>query len=96
MGLLDMYNGLDLIQTKIFIKITCITYIECISAKHLVSWMKNFNVPTGRLTPLPGQESFMQSFMTATGDPDSKEQDKLSKAMGFGSCLGIRELIYVL
>ncbi len=61
MGLLDMYNGLDVIQTKDFIKITCTTYIERIPTKHLASWMKNFDVPTGYPTPLPGQESFMQS-----------------------------------
>jgi hypothetical protein len=96
MGLLDMYNGLGVIQTKDFIKITCTMYIEHTFAKHLTSWMKNFGVPTGRPTPLPGQESFMRSFLTATGDPDPKEQDKLSKAMGFGYCLGIGELIYAL
>jgi hypothetical protein len=96
MGLLDMYNGLDVIQTKDFIKITCTTYIECISAKHLASWMKNFDVPTGRPTLLPGEESFMRSFLTATVDPNPKEQDRLSKAMVFGYCLGIKELIYSL
>jgi hypothetical protein len=57
MGLLDIYNGLDILQTKDFIKITCTTYIECISTKHLASWMKNFNAPTGRPTPLPGRET---------------------------------------
>ncbi len=51
--------------------------------------MKNFDAPTGRPTPLPGRESFMGSFLTATGDPDPKEQDRLSKAMGFGFHLGI-------
>ncbi len=37
MGLLDMCNGLNAIQTKDFIKIICTTNIECISAKHLTS-----------------------------------------------------------
>jgi hypothetical protein len=59
-------------------------YIECISAKHLASWMKNFDVPTGHPTPLPARESFIRSFLTATGDPDPKEQGRLSKVMGFG------------
>jgi hypothetical protein len=56
--------------------------------------MKTFDVPTGLPTPLPGQESFMRSFLTATGDPDPKKQDILSKAMGFGYRSGIGELIY--
>jgi hypothetical protein len=81
MGLLDMCNELHVLQTKDFIKITCTTYIECISIKHLTSWMKNFYVPTGHPTPLLGQESFMWSFLTAIGDPDQKAQDRLSKAI---------------
>jgi hypothetical protein len=51
MGLLDMYNGLDVMQTKGFIKITCTTYIECISAKHLASWMKNLMFQLAVLHP---------------------------------------------
>ncbi len=54
MGLLDLYNGLDVIQTRDYIKINCSTYIKQISEKYLASWMRNFVVPIGRLTPLPG------------------------------------------
>ncbi len=34
---------------------------------------EEFDVPTGRPTPLLGRESFMQSFLTATGDHNPKE-----------------------
>ena len=63
MGLLDLYNGLDVIQTRDYIKINCCTYIERICEKHLANWMHNFNVPTGRPIPLPGRESFMKTFL---------------------------------
>ncbi len=73
MGLHDLYNGLEVIQTRDYIKITCSTYIERISEKHLASWMRNFVVPTGWPTPLPGWDSFIKTFLSTTGDPDPKQ-----------------------
>jgi hypothetical protein len=52
--------------------------------------MKNFNVPTGRPTPLPGRESFIKIFLSAIGDPDHVHQDKLAKDMG---ALGINPVL---
>jgi hypothetical protein len=93
MGQLDLYNGLDVIQTCDYVKINCSTYLDKISLKHLSTWMKNFNVPTGRPTPLPGRELFIKTFLLAIGDPDHAHQDKLAKDMGFGYRSGIGELI---
>ncbi len=84
MGLLDLYNGLDIIQTHGYVKINCFTYLGKISLTHLSTWMKNFDIPTGRPTPLPGQKSFIKTFLSAIGDPDHVHQDKLAKYMGFG------------
>jgi hypothetical protein len=58
--------------------------------------MKNFDVPTGCPTPLPGRESFIKTFLLATGDPNYALQEKLAKEMGFGYQLGIGELIYAM
>jgi hypothetical protein len=58
--------------------------------------MKNFNVPTGCPTPLPGWKLFIKMFLSAMDDPDHALQDKLSKEMGFGYQSGIRELIYAM
>jgi hypothetical protein len=55
MGLLDLYNGLNVIQTCDHIKITCLTYSKKILEKHLLMWMKSFGIPAGRPTPLPSQ-----------------------------------------
>jgi hypothetical protein len=96
MGLLDLYNGLDVTQTRDYVKLSCTTYVKRISEKHLSMWMKLFNVPSGRPTPLPGWESFMKTFLTATGDSNEKAQSNQSKSMGFLYCLGIGELIYAL
>jgi hypothetical protein len=96
MGLLDLYNGLDVIHMRDFIKINCSTYIEKILEKHLSSWMKSFDVPAGRPTPLPSRESYIKTFLSATGDPDPTAQTRLSSSMGFGYQSGIGELINAL
>jgi hypothetical protein len=96
MGLLDLYNGLDAVQTWDYIKINCSTFLNEISIKHLSTWMKNFNVPTGCPNPLPRRETFIKPYLLATGDPDHALQDKLAKEMGFGYQLGIGELIYAM
>jgi hypothetical protein len=61
MGLLNLYNGLDVIQTRNYVKINCSTYLNKISTKHLSTWMRNFNIPTGLPTPLP-QRIVYQNF----------------------------------
>jgi hypothetical protein len=96
MGLLDHYNGLDVTQTHDYVKLSSMTYINRILELHLSTWMQSFNVPSGRPTPLPGRESFIKTFLTATGDPDEKAQAQLSKLMGFSYRSGIGELIYAL
>jgi hypothetical protein len=96
MGLLDLYNGLNVIQTWDYIKINCSMYLDKISIKHLSTWMKNFDIPTGHPTPNPGRDSFIKTFSSAMGDPDHALQDKLSKEMGFGYRLGFGELIYAM
>jgi hypothetical protein len=84
MGLLDLYNGLNVIQTRDYIKINCSTYLDKILIKHLSTWMKNFAVPIGCPTSVPGWELFIKTCLSATGNPDHALQDKLSKEMGFG------------
>ena len=35
MGLVSMFNGLDILQARFYIKLSCTTYIERISEQHL-------------------------------------------------------------
>ncbi len=41
-GYLDMYNGIEVLQTRDYIKISCKTFIDKICDKYLNSWMQNF------------------------------------------------------
>ncbi|KAL7552295.1 hypothetical protein ACHAWF_018275 [Thalassiosira exigua] len=93
MGLIDMFNGLDIAQTKHYIKLSCRTYIKRISTEHLATWMSVKDMPN-RPTPLPSKDTFMRDFLSAQGTKDDVEQAKLAKEMGFGYRKGIGQLIY--
>ena len=93
MGLIDLFNGIDVQQTRDWIKISVGTYVERMMQKHLASWMNTKYTPS-KPTPLPTTQQFMRDFLAATGDPDEKEQKRLSTAMGFTYRSGIGELIY--
>ena len=96
LGLVDMFNGLDVLQTRDYVKISCSTYIEKISEKHLENWMRQFDVPVNRPTPLPSRPTFIKSFLAATGDTDQAKQSALEKSMSFKYRSAIGELIYAL
>jgi hypothetical protein len=51
-GLLDMFNGVNVVQTKNYVKIDCHTYIDKLCSKYLDSWL-NKVPPIGKLAHLP-------------------------------------------
>ena len=95
MGLVTLFNGMDVTQTADFIKISCSTYIDKIMPKHLTAWMSDHDIST-RPTPLPSNKTFMTTFLNAKGNPDPAEQSKLSKAMKISYRSAIGELIYAM
>ena len=94
LGLVDMYNGVNVKQTKHYVKISCESYIDKICNKHLNSWMKAFVVPPINPTPLPTSASFAKSFLVAEGSPDS--QAELEKRMQISYRSGVGEMRYAL
>ncbi len=54
-GFLDMYNGVDILQTRYYIKISCHSYITKICDKYLDTWMRNYTSTDNRPTPLPAK-----------------------------------------
>ena len=91
-----MYNGLNILQSCDFGKISCETYIDKICTEHEKSWMKTFEITDDRPTPLPTSDNFIKRLLSAVGDPDVKVQAALAKKMGFGFRQGIGELIYAM
>jgi hypothetical protein len=80
-GFLDMYNGIDVTQTRDYIKISSKSFIEKICEKYLTTWMQNFTSTDDRPTPLPTDPTWYKKFNAATGDPDPKIQAKLAQKM---------------
>ena len=88
-GLVTLYNGLDILQTKDYIKVSCETYINRISNIHLnQGWMKSYLI-SDLPTPLPTTPPFMKALQTKEGDPDPVVQQALEKKMGFSYWSGI-------
>jgi hypothetical protein len=96
LGLVSLFNGIDVIQSKYFIKISCKTYLEKISKRHLENWMPEFKITTHRPLPRPATESFIRAFDKATGDPDKEVQANLEKEFKFAYRSGIGEIIYAM
>lgn len=94
LGLVTMYNGVNVEQTKHYIKLSCESYIDKISARHLDRWMRAFTVPPLNPTPLPTTSGFAKSFLAATGTVD--DQKVLEQRMKISYRSGVGELIYAL
>ena len=95
MGKVTLFNGIDVLQTRHYIKISVETYISRVCEKHLASWMDMGQCPT-YMTPLPNKPSFMKLFLSSIGNPDEKHQRELAKKMGFGFRNGLGEIIYAM
>ena len=93
-GLLTLYNGLDIHQTRDYIKLSCETYIDKICQGHITNgWMTAYHI-ADRPTPLPTTQTFMKALQEDDGDPDPKAQKQLEKRMGFSYRSGIGQLVY--
>ncbi len=52
-GYLDMYNGINVVQTRYYIKLNLTTYVNKIFEPYLATWMKTTYPTPTRSTPLP-------------------------------------------
>jgi hypothetical protein len=95
-GLVTLYNGLNIIQTWNYIKVSCETYINHNSNIHLDhGWMKSYLI-SDCPTPLPTTPQFMKAMQTDDANPDPIAQQNLKKKMGFSYRSGIGQLVYAM
>ena len=95
-GYLDLYNGVDIVQTRQYIKLNVKTFVDKVFAKHIKSWMKTSYPTPNRSTPLPPSNDWLKKFNTAVGNPDVKAQAALSKKMQLSYRSGVGELIWAM
>jgi hypothetical protein len=95
-GLITLYNGLNILQTRDYIKVSCETYINRISNIHLNhGWMKSYLI-SDRPTSLPTTPQFMKALQIEEGDPNFVVQRTLEKKMGFSYWSSIGQLVYAM
>jgi hypothetical protein len=80
-GYLDMYNGVNVLQTQHYIKINVKTFINNVFEHHITTWMKTSYPIPNHLTPLPSDATWLKKFNAAIGNPDKKVQSNLAKTM---------------
>jgi hypothetical protein len=80
-GLVSMYNGLDILQSRWYVKISIKTWLAIMMEPYLADWL---DVPTTPMpTPFGPNESFIKRLYTTEGNPDKKIQAQLEKQFRF-------------
>ena len=90
-GILSRHNGIDIIQSQDYIKITCETYIDKICKNKPFDWKKTKSVPI----PMMDKDK-LRELETTTGPEDPVDKKKLEDEFGFKyrTCTG--ELIFAM
>jgi hypothetical protein len=95
-GLLDMFNGINIIQTRDYIKIDCHTYIDKFCAKYLDTWLNKVPMTKNRPTPIPTNATWIKKFNAAIRPSDPNEQSALATKMQVKYKAGAGELIWAM
>lgn len=91
LGRVDRFNGMDIHQTRDYIKITCERYLHKMLKAH--NWLESSTHPE-RPTPLPSDNHFIQSLENAVRPNTTVEKDQLRSKMGFHYRQVIGEVLY--
>jgi hypothetical protein len=95
-GLLDMFNGVDIVQTKHYIKTDCHTYIDKFCTKYLTTWMNKVPLSENCPTLLPSDGDWLKAFNAAVGLDNTKELARLETSMQIRYRCGVGELIWAM
>jgi hypothetical protein len=95
-GYLVMYNGVNVYQTRHYIKLNVKTFVNKVFEHHITTWMKTLCPMPNRSTPLPHADEWLKKFNAATGDPDKKVQATLAKSHQLSYQSGVGELIWAM
>ena len=94
LGMLSRFNGIDILQTKHYIKLFNKTYINKISSHH--HWLAEDNTPMHEFPiPMNAENDYKRKLETAI--PLIEEELKqYEKQIGFGYRQAIGEIIYAM
>jgi hypothetical protein len=91
-----MFNGVDVVQTRDYIKISGQTYINKFCEKYLDTWLGKIPLSENRPTPLPTDPTWLKKFNAAVGSSDPDVQKDLSSEMQIKYKAGVGELIWAM
>jgi hypothetical protein len=90
LGIIKRFNGVDVVQTKHYVKIHCETYLARIVTHHGWTNEKASNKPV----PMKSDSTYLAILQLAEGPDTEKERDQLEDSMGFSYRQAIGELIF--
>jgi hypothetical protein len=91
-----MFNGVNVVQTRNYVKIDCNTYIDKMCAKYLNMWLNKVPLSENRPTSLPLEGNWIKGFNAASGPTDPKVQAALEASLQLEYRAGIGELIWAM
>ena len=95
LGRLDRYNGVDVTQSKHFVKLSNATYIHKIREGHH-SWLQHQKPLSAKPIPMHSDTSYIRQLEEAIPPVTEEEQRKLQLSMGINYRQAIGELIYAM
>jgi hypothetical protein len=92
LGVTKHFNGMDVAQTKHYVKISCRTYINKIISHHIWANKKHSSKPI----PMQTDSSYLATLELTNGPKDPAEQRALEKQMGLNYQQVIGEAIFAM
>jgi hypothetical protein len=86
-GLITLFNGMDILQSRYFMKMSVQTYIEKMATNYAGKWDKELEQMGKKPLPI---------LKLKDGTPNPEYQDQMRKAFGFGCRNGVGEIIYAM
>ncbi len=94
LGLLTRYNGVDIIQSRHYIKLNNPTYLKKVLEGH--NWMLKEHYIADKPIPMKSENEYSRMLESAKSPSSETEQIKLQREMGFNYRQAIGELIYAM
>jgi hypothetical protein len=92
LGIIKRFNGMDVLQTRQYVKISCQTYIDKIISHHDWANERHSNKPI----PMRNDSSYLAELELSVGPDDPKAQRELEEQMGFNYRQVIGEAIFAM
>ncbi len=91
LGIVDRYNGIDIIQTKYYVKLHCSKYLHKMLQGH--GWLPRDTTSHPKL-PFPSDKNYLKQLQDASPPTTEQGQQELEQKMGFKYRQLMGELLY--